>query len=61
MYLMHIFYLVPVSNLIIGGDITAPLVPVWLAIPLIAVLTFLCCTVTARLLSLIPGSKWVIG
>ena len=32
-----------------------------LAIPVIAVLTFLCCAVTTSLLSRIPGSKWVIG
>ena len=32
-----------------------------LAIPVIAVLTFLCSAVTTWLLSKIPGSKWVVG
>ena len=61
MYLMHIFYLVPISNLVIGGDAASPAVPVWLAIPLIALLTYLCCALTAKLISLIPGHKWLIG
>jgi surface polysaccharide O-acyltransferase-like enzyme len=32
-----------------------------LAIPVIGLLTFLCCAVTTKLISLIPGSKYVIG
>ena len=32
-----------------------------LAIPAIGLLTFLCCAVTTKLLSLIPSSKYVIG
>ena len=61
MYLMHMFFLAPIAGLIIGGDPSNPLLPVWLAIPVIAVLTFLCCALTTRLLSRIPGSKWIIG
>ena len=61
MYLMHLLFLAPIAGWIIGGDVANPSVPVWLAIPLIAVLTFLCCAVTSKLISLIPGSKWVIG
>ena len=61
MYLMHIFFLVFIAKWIIGGDVAHPLLPVWLAIPAIALLTFLCCAVTTKLLSLIPGSKYVIG
>ncbi len=61
MYLMHIFFLVFIAQWIIGGDVAHPLLPVWLAIPAIALLTFLCCAVTTKLLSLIPGSKYVIG
>lgn len=61
MYLMHIFFLVPVSMLVIGGDNANPTVPVGLAIPLIALGTYMCCAVTTKLISLIPGSKWVIG
>ena len=61
MYLMHLLYLAPISNAIIGGDPANPLIPVWIAIPVIAILTFICCWITTRLLSMIPGSKWVIG
>lgn len=61
MYLMHLLFLAPIAGLVIGGDPASPLLPVWLAIPVIAVLTFVCCAVTTSLLSRIPGSKWVIG
>ncbi|MBQ9560340.1 MAG: acyltransferase [Bacteroidaceae bacterium] len=61
MYLMHLFFLAPIANWIIGGDVVHPHLPVWAAIPVIAVLTFLCCLATTKLLSLLPGSKYVIG
>lgn len=61
MYLMHMLYLIPISMLVIGSDTANPQVPVWLAIPLIAVITYLCCALTTKLISLIPGSKWIIG
>ena len=61
MYLMHLLFLAPVAGWIIGGDVAAPRIPVWAAIPLIAVLTYICCAVTTWLLSKIPGSKWIIG
>ena len=61
MYLMHLFFLAPIAGWIIGGNAAEPLLPVALAIPAIAILTFLCCAVTTKLLSLLPGSKWVIG
>ena len=61
MYLMHMLFLAPISAMLIGGDAADPLVPIWLAIPLTAVLSYLCCALTAKLISLIPGSKWVIG
>ncbi len=61
MYLMHMFFMVPVATWIIGGDPASPSIPVWLAIPSIAVLTYLCCIITTKLISLIPGSKWVVG
>ena len=61
MYLMHLFYLAPIAKLVIGGNVADPLVPVWAAIPLIAVPTFICCAITAKLLSLIPGSRWFAG
>ena len=61
MYLMHIFFLVHISEWLIGGDVAHPMLPVWMAIPVIAILTFFCCAVTTKLISLIPGSKYVIG
>jgi surface polysaccharide O-acyltransferase-like enzyme len=61
MYLMHIFFLVFIAERIISGDVASPILPVWLAIPVIALLTFLCCVVTTKLISLIPGSKYIIG
>ena len=61
MYLMHLFFLGPIARVLIGGSVAEPLVPVYLAIPCIAILTFICCAVTTRILSLIPGSKWFVG
>lgn len=61
MYLMHMLYLAPIARLVIGGDVANPLIPTGLAIPVIAISTFICSAVTAKLISLIPGSKWVIG
>lgn len=61
MYLMHMFYLAFYANLLIGGDRANPLLPVWLCIPVIAVLTFVSSAVTAKVLSLLPGSKYYIG
>lgn len=61
MYLMHLLFLNNIAPLIIGEDVSNPIVPVALAIPCIAVLTFTCSALTTKLISLIPGSKWVIG
>lgn len=61
MYLMHMFYLAFFAGLLIGGDRANPLLPVWLCIPVIAVLTFVSSAVTAKVLSLLPGSKYYIG
>ena len=61
MYLMHVFFLRSIAEWIIGGDVAHPLLPVWLAIPVIGLLTFLCCAVVTKLISLIPGSKYLIG
>jgi len=38
-----------------------PLLPVWLAIPAIGLLSFICCAITTKLLSLLPGSKYIVG
>ena len=61
MYLMHMFFLAPIAKLFIGGSAAEPLVPVYLAIPCIALCTFICCVLTTKLISLIPGSKWIVG
>ena len=61
MYLMHMFFLTPIATLFIQGNPAAPLLPVGLCIPVIAVLTYLCCALTTKLLSLLPGSKWTVG
>lgn len=56
-YLMHIFWLGFWVS-IFKGTYNLPTVA---AIPVIAIVTFICCYITARLIALIPGSKWVIG
>lgn len=61
MYLMHLFFLSNIAPLFIAGNQASPLLPVYLSIPCIAVLTFICCAVTSKMISLIPGSRWVIG
>jgi len=60
-YLVHLFFLSVIAPVFVNGDQANPLIPVSLAIPCIAILTFLCSAITIKLISLIPGSKWVIG
>lgn len=55
MYLMHIFWLG------LWVSILKPVLPTGAAIPAIAVCTFASCYVATKLLSLLPGSKWLIG
>lgn len=57
MYLMHIFWLglwVTVFKHMLE-------LPTVAAIPVIAVATFASCYLTTKIISLIPGSKWIIG
>lgn len=62
MYLMHMFFLSNIARWIIGkGGDADPNMPVWIAIPVITVLSFICCAVTSKLISKLPGSKWIIG
>jgi len=61
MYLMHLFFLAPIASAFVAGNVADPVIPVALAIPSIAVLTFICCAITSKLISLIPGSRWIIG
>ena len=61
MYLMHMFFLSPISRFVIGVDVPHPLLPVEIAIPVIAVLTYLCCIVTTKLLSYLPAAEYMVG
>lgn len=61
MYLMHLLFLAPIAKAVIGGTAAHPLLPVYLAIPVIAVGTFACCAITTKLLSHLPGSKYIVG
>lgn len=61
MYLMHMFFLSNIANAVIAGNVDEPLLPVWLAIPTIAVSSYICCYITTKLLSFIPGSRYFIG
>ena len=57
MYLMHIFWR-GLWVTVFKHDLALPTVA---AIPCIAVSTFICCYVATKIISLIPGSKWIIG
>ena len=61
MYLMHMFFLAPIAAYIVHGDVANPLLPVWAAIPVIALLTFLCSAIATKLLSYLPGSRYIVG
>lgn len=57
MYLMHIFWL-GLWTMVFKQTLELPTVA---AIPCIAATTFISCAATARLISWLPGSKWLIG
>lgn len=61
MYLVHMFFLAPIANWIIGGDVANPTIPVAIAIPAIAILSYICSAVLVKLVSLLPGSKYLVG
>ena len=61
MYLMHMFFLAPIAGWIVAGDPANPIIPVALAIPAIALLSFACSALTTWLLSFLPGSKYLVG
>lgn len=61
MYLMHMFFLAPIAKVLVAGNAACPPIPVYWTIPCIAILSYVCCVVTAKLLSFLPGSKWYIG
>lgn len=57
MYLMHIFWL-GVWTMLFKADLGLSSV---IAIPAIAISTFISSYITTKLISFIPGSKWIIG
>lgn len=57
MYLVHMLWL-PICFFIFNQKL---LLPVWFSIPCIAFASYVCSFLTIRLLSFIPGSKWIIG
>ena len=61
MYLMHIFYLSNIAAVFVQENPAAPIIPVWAAIPCMAIICYICCAVTTKLISLLPGSKWIVG
>ena len=61
MYLMHLFFLALIAGFFVNGNVADPLIPIWAAIPAIAICTFICCAVTSWIISRIPSSRWVIG
>ncbi|MBQ8423876.1 MAG: acyltransferase [Coprobacter sp.] len=56
-YLMHIFWL-GLWVMVFKHTLALPTVA---AIPCISIATFVCCYISTKLISLIPGSKWIIG
>ena len=61
MYLVHMFFLAPIATWIIGGDVANPTIPVAIAIPSIAILSYICSAAAVKLVSLLPGSKYLVG
>ena len=61
MYLVHMFFLAPIATWIIGGDVANPTIPVAIAIPAIAILSYICSAAAVKLVSLLPGSKYLVG
>lgn len=57
MYLMHIFWL-GLWVTVFKSTLELPTVA---AIPCIAVSTFISCLVASKIISFIPGSKWIVG
>lgn len=55
MYLMHMFFLVMYSSIFV------PMLHVAIAIPTIAACTFVSCYLLTKIISFIPGSRYIIG
>lgn len=61
MYLIHMFFLSKIASIFVAGDVANPIIPVYLAIPAIAILSFICCAISTKLISKLPFSKYLIG
>lgn len=57
MYLMHIFWL-GLWVMVFKQQLE---LPTGVAIPVITLTTYICCYITGKIISFIPGSKWMIG
>lgn len=60
MYLMHMCFLAPISSWLVPSS-DKPRVHVSIVIPIIAVLSFLCSMITTKILSYIPGARFIVG
>ncbi len=61
MYLLHVFFVGPIAQYFVNGDGFHPIIPVWIAIPVASVLCYICCYVTSKIISYLPGGKYIIG
>ncbi len=61
MYLMHILILGNLAPFFMPEGPANPILPIYLTIPCMALLTFIACAAITKLISYIPGSKWMIG
>lgn len=61
MYLMHLFFLSNIAPIFVNSNPEHPLIHVSLAIPAIAMLSFVCCLATSWFISQIPGCRWIVG
>lgn len=61
MYLTHMFFLPHFADLFIQGDPANPIIHVAIAIPCIAALTYVSTIIVTKLVSFIPGSRWIVG
>ena len=55
LYLVHLLWLT------LWAPLLQPLMPIGIAIPVITIATYLSSYISTRLLSFLPGSKWIVG
>ena len=61
MYLMPLLVLANIAPIFLPEGPAHPILPVYLTIPCMALLTFAACVALTKLISYVPGSKWIIG